>query len=120
MRYIHVLYTQPDRASCDVSSSPSAPLAKTTSYAPSRAAREPSRLRQQTLRRDESQVNESGQIIGQMMHGTSTSRPNTLHRGRIERAAVPVFEREGPPSARSGLKYYRRAKASRVPIFSTA
>ena len=58
---IHVLYTQPDRASCDVSSSPSAPLAKTTSYAPSRAAREPSRLRQQTLRRDESQVNESGQ-----------------------------------------------------------
>ena len=61
MRYIHVLYTQPDRASCDVSSSPSAPLAKTTSYAPSRAAREPSRLRQQTLRRDESQVNESGQ-----------------------------------------------------------
>ena len=117
---IHVLYTQPDRASCDVSSSPSAPLAKTTSYAPSRAAREPSRLRQQTLRRDESQVNESGQIIGQMMHGTSTSRPNTLRRGRIERAAVPVFEREGKPSARSGLKYYRRAQASRVPIFSTA
>ena len=73
------------------------------------------KLREQTLRR-ESQVDESGN----MLYGTSTSRPNTLHRGRIERAAVPVFEREGPPSARSGLKYYRRAKASRVPIFSTA
>ena len=73
------------------------------------------KLRQQTLRR-ESQVDESGR----MLYGTSTSRPNTLHRGRIARAAVPVFEREGPPSARSGLRYYRRAKASRVPIFSTA
>ena len=60
-------------------------------------------LRKQTLRR-ESQVDESGN----MMYGTSTSRPNTLHRGRIARAAVPVFEREGPASARSGLKYYRR------------
>ena len=73
------------------------------------------KLRQQTLRR-ESQVDESGR----MLYGTSTSRPNTLHRGRIARAAVPVFEREGPPSARSGFKYYRRAQASRVPIFSTA
>ena len=73
------------------------------------------KLRQQTLRR-ESQVDEQGR----MLYGTSTSRPNTLHRGRIARAAVPVFEREGKPSARSGLKYYRRAQASRVPIFSTA
>ena len=72
-------------------------------------------LRKQTLRR-ESQVDERGR----MMYGTSTSRPNTLHRGRIARSAVPVFEREGPASARSGLKYYRRAQASRVPIFSTA
>eukprot|EP01045_Picozoa_sp_COSAG04_P009530 COSAG04_NODE_554_length_12674_cov_89.442068_9_plen_503_part_00 len=74
------------------------------------------KLRERTLRR-ESGLKDSR---GEPLYSTSTSRPNTLHRGRIARAAVPVFEREGPPSARSGLKYYRRAKASRVPIFSTA
>ena len=74
------------------------------------------KLREQTLRR------ESGlkDADGTPLYSTATSRPNMLHRGRIARSAVPVFEREGPPSARSGFKYYRRAQASRVPIFSTA
>jgi len=73
-------------------------------------------LRKQALRR-ESGLKDSA---GTPLYSTATSRPNTLHRGRIARSAVPVFEREGPPSARSGFKYYRRAQASRVPIFSTA
>ena len=74
------------------------------------------------LREQLQQWRESGlkDAEGKPLYSTATSRPNTLHRGRIARSAVPVFEREGKPSARSGLRYYRRAQASRVPIFSTA
>ena len=59
---------------------------------------------------------------GEPRYSTSTSRPNTLHRGRIARSKVPVFERTGSiPSRRTpGLKYFRPARASRPNIFSTA
>lgn len=59
---------------------------------------------------------------GDPRYTTSTSRPNTLHRGRIARSSVPVFERTGSvPSRRTpGLKYFRPARASRPDIFATA
>ena len=59
---------------------------------------------------------------GEPRYSTSTSRPNTLHRGRIASSKVPVFERTGSiPSRRTpGLKYFRPARASRPDIFSTA
>ena len=59
---------------------------------------------------------------GRPRYTTSTSQPNTLHRGRIARSRVPVFERTGSiPSRRTpGLKYFRPARASRPDIFSPA
>ena len=76
------------------------------------------RIRQQLTRR------ESGVVAadGTKQYSTATSRPNTLQRGRIARSKAPVFERVGNvPSRRNpGLKYYRRAAATRPGIFSVA
>ena len=76
------------------------------------------RIRQQLTRR------ESGVVAadGTKQYSTATSRPNTLQRGRIARSKAPVFERVGNvPSRRNpGLRYYRRATATRPGIFSAA
>ena len=76
------------------------------------------RIRQQLTRR------ESGVVAadGTKQYSTATSQPNTLQRGRIARSKAPVFERVGNvPSRRNpGLKYYRRAAATRPGIFSAA
>ena len=67
---------------------------------------------------------------GEPRYTTSTSRPNTLHRGRIARSRVPVFERTGSiPSRRTlGLtslmkmspRVIARAAATLGSYFATA
>ena len=76
------------------------------------------RIKQQ-LNRRESDVRATD---GQRRYSTATSQPQMLQRGRIARSKAPVFERVGNVPSRStpGLKYYRRAMATRAPIFSAA
>ena len=76
------------------------------------------RIKQQ-LNRRESDVRTTD---GQRRYSTATSQPQMLQRGRIARSNAPVFERVGNVPSRStpGLKYYRRAMATRAPIFSAA